>query len=158
MSNQPAPFKPSFTDTSGLIITRDGLPIAQTHNTLAWFHKNTAQSMHWAIENEGYAVFESSGSTSDEAIARGYSMYLTIASRRGYGIEGYIIRTIEEFQALTLQDGPSLHQDYVFEHVAREQLDAIERSLNYLAGSLGAIAGILSTWIEFQRSNFGIEA
>lgn len=158
MSATVSPKSPTFTDTQGAFILRDGLPVVQTTDVLAYFHRTHSYSMEHATTYEGYSIYESDGTISGEAIARGYSVYLTTATRRGYGMDGYVVRTIEEFQHLVEGRNPDYTQDYVFEHVARAQLDAIEHALGYLSRPLEAIRGQLDTWVNLQRTQFGIEA
>lgn len=150
--------KRPVTERLGSIITRDGLPIEQTFNTLNWFHRNTIQSMEWMIEHEGYGVFDSDGSISAEAIAYGHMEYLLIKSRRGYGVNGWIVRQIENMQEASLG---KLSDDAGFaEHVAAPTLTAIRESLNFTDGGNGfdALRTQLDEWVANCAKRFGLDS
>lgn len=142
----------SLLETHGAIVTLDFLPIGQAHDTLRLLHKLQGQSADYALEHGGYAVWEL------EADIRGYMSYLTIKNRSGYGINGWIVRTIEELQALSLTDGGKYASDYLLaENIAGPVISAVRMALNYTEGNLSCINGRLDSWAGVVAARFGLD-
>lgn len=143
--------KLTATDVHGAIITLDGLPIGQSHNPMEFLHKYQGQSVDYALTHGGYGI------ETRPNVVRGYMDYLTIAGRRGYGINGYVVRTIENFQALSLQGSPDYTGDgYFTDEIALPTLKAIRHALNYTDGALSAINGELDGWVMTVAARFGL--
>jgi hypothetical protein len=144
--------KPTPAEVHGAIITLDSLPIGQSHNPLEFLHKYQGQSADYALEHGGYAIV-----TQDSQV-RGYMDYMTIRDRRGYGVNGHLIRSIESLQAVSLQNGGQLTNDAIFtDHVAAPQLSAIRRMLDYTDGALSNVNGALDAWIGIVAARFGLD-
>lgn len=123
-----------YLKTQGAIITLDGLPIGQSHNPLEFLHKFQGQSADYALKHGGYGIEER------ENVIGGYMSYLTIKGRRGYGVNGWVVRSIEELQALSLAEGGRFAGDgYFAERIAGPALKAIREALNYTDGALSGI-------------------
>ena len=77
-------------------ILKDGLPVAIEHNSevLAWFHRNTPQSMDWELKYSGYTL------ETDRIRVNGWQAFHTSATRRGYGIAGSLARLAVEIDSL----------------------------------------------------------
>lgn len=141
----------TLKEIHGSIITLDYLPVGQSHNTMEFLHKYQGQSTDYALTHGGYAVFE------DEADIRGYMSYLTIKERRGYGVDGWIVRSIENMQAVSLDNGGALTEDVYFtDQVAKPTLEAIRAALNYTSGHLANINGRLDSWVMLCAQRFGL--
>lgn len=141
----------SLKETLGSIITLDKLPIGQAHNPHAFLLKYQGQSADYALTHGGYGIVDS------EPLIRGYMDYLTIKDRRGYGINGWVVRSIENFQALSLNGDPDYTSDGYFDgRIARPTLSAIREALNYTDGALSAINGELDSWIRTAAARFGL--
>jgi hypothetical protein len=145
--------KPTAAEVHGAIVTLDGLPVGQDHNPLALLHKLQGQSADYALEHGGYAI------VTEDSQVRGYMDYMKIASRRGYGVNGHCVRSIESLQAVSLQNGGELCNDYLFaENVAAPQLQAIRMMLNYTDGALSNLNGALDSWVMTVAARFGLDA
>lgn len=141
----------NYLQTQGAIITLDKLPIGQAHNPLAFLHKYQGQSADYALQHGGYGIEER------ENVIAGYMSYLTIRDRRGYGLNGWVVRSIENFQALSLTGDPDYTSDgYFTDHIALPTLKAIRHALNYTDGALSAINGELDSWVHIAAARFGI--
>jgi hypothetical protein len=140
----------SRVETHGAIILHDGIAIGQSHDTLAFLLRYQGQSASYALEHGGYAIEER------DNIVRGWMAFLTIAGRRGYGVEGAVVRSIVEVQALT--NSGDLANDY---HLAggmiASMLHGIIRGLDYLAGDLATIAAELDTWARATATRWGLD-
>lgn len=135
----------------GAVITLDKLPIGQSHNPLAFLHKYQGQSADYALENGGYGIEER------DAVIRGYMDYMTIRDRRGYGVNGWVVRSIENFQSISLSGDPDYTSDAHFTYwIATPTIKAIRAALNYTDGALSAINGELDTWCMTVAARFGI--
>lgn len=135
----------------GAIVTLDFLPVGQGHNTLHLLHKLQGQSADYALQYGGYAIFE------QEADIRGYMSYLQIRSRAGYGINGWLVRTIDSFQQISLDEGGRFTNDaYFTDEIAEPQLSSIRAALNYTEGHLAAINGRLDSWVMLAAARFGL--
>jgi hypothetical protein len=142
----------SLLEQHGAIITLDYLPIGQDSSPLQFLHRFQGQSADYALEHGGYAIFE------QEADIRGYMAYLLVKGRRGYGVNGWIVRSIEELQAVSLTEGGRFANDYLFaEEIAGPQLRAIRMALNYTEGNLAAINGRLDSWAGVVAARFGLD-
>ena len=141
----------NYKETQGSIITLDGLPIGQSHNPMAFLHKHQGQSADYALEHGGYGIEER------ENVIAGYMSYLTIKERRGYGVNGFVVRTAEELQAISLTEGGRFAGDYYFtDNVAKPMLQAFRHALNYTDSALSAINGELDGWALLVAARFGI--
>lgn len=144
--------KPTTTDTHGAVITLDGLPIGQSHNPEEFLLKFQGQSVDYALTHGGYGIER----RPDQV--RGYMAYMLIKGRRGYGVDGWIVRSIENFQALSLQNDPDLTQDgYFTDEIAAPTLSAIRAALNMTTGHMDNIRGALDTWIMTVAARFGLD-
>ena len=143
----------------GTIIFRDGIAVANVPNALEWFHNNTASSMDWAIKNEGYSILEDdTENIGTHAVVNGWVIYLLIRGRRGYGMDGFVVRTLEELIYLSEQDGAALTRDrIVTEHVVTPMLKALGHALDYLSGDLANIGGELDDARHMLANKFGID-
>jgi hypothetical protein len=142
----------NYLETQGAIITLDGLPIGQDTNPLAFLHKYQGQSADYALQHGGYGIEER------ENVIRGYMDYLTIKDRRGYGINGWVVRSIENLQAISLQGEPDYTSDgYFTDRIAAPAIKAIREALNYTDGALSAINGELDAWCFTVAARFGLD-
>lgn len=141
----------NYLQTNGAIITLDKLPIGQAHNPLAYLHKYQGQSADYALQHGGYGIEER------ENIIGGYMSYLTIKERRGYGINGWVVRSIENMQSISLNGEPDFTSDaYFTDNIALPTLKAIRHALNYTDGALSAINGELDAWCMIVAARFGL--
>lgn len=139
----------SLLETHGSVITLDMLPIGQAHNPYHFLLRYQGQSTDYALQHGGYGI-----ETRDNVI-RGYMDYLLIKSRRGYGINGWVVRSIEEMQAISLSDGGKYADDWHFaENIAQPQLAAIRAALNYTDGALSIINSELDSWVLLVATRF----
>lgn len=139
-------------ETHGAVITLDGLPIGQSHNPLAFLHKYQGQSADYALQHGGYAIEER------DSLIRGYMDYMKIRERRGYGVDGFIVRTCEELQYISLQNGGELTNDrYFTDEIAAPMLHALRSALNYTSGSLANLNGTLDSFVMTVATRFGID-
>lgn len=107
--------------------------------------------MDYAIQHGGYAVEER------EDQLRGMMAYLKIKNRGGYGINGWIVRSVENMQEVSLCEGSRFPNDgYFTEEIAAPQLSAIRASLNYTEGHLANINGALDSWVCRVAERFGL--
>jgi hypothetical protein len=142
----------TLLETHGAVITLDLLPIGQDHSPMAFLHKYQGQSADYALQHGGYGVEQR------ENVIRGYMDYLTIKGRRGYGVNGWVVRSIENLQALSLQGEPDFTADsYFTERIAQPALKAIREALNYTDGALSAINGELDSWVGICAARFGLD-
>jgi len=141
----------SLKDTRGSIITLDGLPIGQDSSPMAFLHRYQGQSADYALTHGGYGIEER------DNVIRGYMDYLLIKDRRGYGVNGWVVRSIENLQALSLSGSPDFTSDgYFTDNIALPTLKAIRHALNYTDGSLSAINGELDAWVGTCAARFGL--
>jgi len=139
----------TLRETQGAVITLDGLPIGQDTNPYGFLLKYQGQSSDYALTHGGYGIEER------ENVIRGYMDYLTIKGRRGYGVNGWVVRSIEELQALSLTEGGRFATDaYFSERIAAPALKAIREALNYTDGALSAINGVLDAWVLMAAARF----
>jgi hypothetical protein len=141
----------TLLETHGAIITLDKLPIGQAHNPHHFLLNWQGQSTDYALTHGGYGI------ETRENVIRGYMDYLTIAGRRGYGVNGWVVRSIENLQAVSLQGEPDLTNDAFFtDEIALPTLKGIRAALNYTDGALSAINGELDAWVMTCAARFGI--
>jgi hypothetical protein len=134
--------KPTLRETRGAIITLDGLPIGQDTDPFAFLLKYQGQSTDYALKHGGYAIEER------EDQIRGHMAYLTIKGRRGYGVDGFIVRTCEELQHLSQQEGGALTNDgYFTDEIAAPLLKALRAALNYSSGHLANLNGAIDEFV-----------
>jgi hypothetical protein len=146
---------------SHAVILRDGLPVAVIgsgdYDTLQWFHRNTSQSMDWAMKYDGYTI------ESRAAMVRGWMSFHTMATRHGYGVAGSLARLAVEIQTLVsvyesnADAAPGQWRDYVAEPHLVAMLAAFVGLLD-TTGSTGAfdiIKGELSQWAENTGHRIG---
>ena len=142
----------ALKDTRGAIVTLDYLPIGQDTDPFAFLLKYQGQSTDYALKHGGYAIVE------EDNQIRGYMAYLAIKGRRGYGVDGFIVRTCEELQYLSLQEGGALTNDgYFTDEVAAPMLSAVRSALNYTSGQLANINGALDSFICTVAQRFGLD-
>lgn len=104
---------------------------------MAFLHKYQGQSVSYALQFGGYGIEER------EDQIRGGMSYLSIKGRRGYGVDGFIVRTCEELQHLSQQEGGALTNDaYFTDEIALPLLKALRASLNYTSGSGGHLQNL----------------
>jgi hypothetical protein len=132
--------------THGAVITRDKLPIGQAHSPEKWL------SDVWgaAAGTNGYEIVR------DDVLIRGYMEYALIQGRRGYGVNGFIVRAVENVQALSLSDAS---RDYHFSlYVIAPTLSAISEALNCTDGgnSFDAIRGQISGWVQIVAARYDL--
>lgn len=143
----------NYKETQGVIITLDGLPIGQSTDPMAFLHKYQGQSADYALTHGGYGIEER------ENVIAGYMSYLTIKDRRGYGVNGWVVRSIENLQAISLQGDPDFTSDALFaDEIAAPTLKAIRMALNYTDGALSAVNGELDSWVMLVAKRFGLDA
>lgn len=147
------------------IIFRDHIPVAVVDNPLRYFHNEHSYSMDHGLEHEGYSLLEVSDSSNvgDRARLRGAKSWLTVSERRGYGLVGWLARTVNGLAAVL--DGPEgerLALPFEVENVLTPFLASIEQALNVLNsqqdGAIVALAGDISAWVDSVRTRYGIEA
>lgn len=144
--------KPTLKETHGSIITLDGLPIGQAHDPFRFLLKYQGQSTDYALQHGGYAIEER-----DNQI-RGHMSYMTIRERRGYGVDGFIVRTCEELQYLSHQEGGALTNDaYFTDEIAKPMLHALRSALNYTGGNLANLNGAIDSFVMIVAQRFGID-
>jgi len=145
-----------------VIIMRDNLAIDSVHaddsgiNVLAWFHKNTNQSMDWELANNGYAIV-----TLDNQV-NGWMSFLTMSTRRGYGVDGSIARMAVEIDRLVSsfeKDNDKTYgqwRDYVAEPAIVSMLSGFVDLLQYTGpGVLQNVRGALSDWAIATAARIG---
>lgn len=141
----------NYLQTQGAIITLDKLPIGQDTDPYRFLLKYQGQSVDWALKHSGYGIEER------ENVIAGYMSYLTIKDRRGYGINGWVVRSIENLQAISLNGSPDFTGDALFtDEIALPTLKAIRMALNYSDGALSAINGELDSWVMIVAARFGL--
>jgi len=139
----------TLLETHGAIITLDGLPIGQDHNPHHFLLKFQGQSTDYALTHGGYGI------VTDDGLIRGYMAYLTVKDRRGYGVNGFIVRAVENLQAVSLTEGGRFTTDIIFcEHVAAPQLKAITHALDYTEGHMANLNGVIAEWVQTLRVRF----
>lgn len=139
----------TIVEQLGEIVLLDGLPIAQTHNPHAFLLKHQGQSTDYALKHGGYSI------ESREHAVRGWMAYLLIAGRRGYGIDGLIVRTAENLQRIAHDSQANVTEDYLFaEHAIRPMLDGFLMLLNYTSGHLAIVNGELDAWARATAARF----
>ena len=121
---------------------------------MAFLHKYQGQSADYALTHGGYGIEER------EDQIRGGMSYLSIKDRRGYGIDGFIVRTCEELQYLSQQEGGALTNDaYFTDEVAAPMLKALRASLNYTSGNGGHLQnlnGAIDNFVMIVARRFGL--
>ena len=145
-----------------VIIMRDNLAIDSVHtddsgiNVLAWFHKNTNQSMDWELANNGYAIV-----TLDNQV-NGWLSYLTMSTRRGYGVDGSIARMAVEIDRLVSsfeKDNDKAYgqwRDYVAEPAIVSMLSGFVALLQHTGpGAFRNVRGALSGWAIATAARIG---
>jgi len=145
-----------------VIIMRDNLAIDSVHadnngsNVLAWFHKNTPTSMDWALTNSGYAIV-----TLDSQVD-GWLSFLTMSTRRGYGVDGSIARMAVEIDRLVAsfeKDNDKAYgqwRDYVAEPAIVSMLSGFVALLQHTGpGAFRNIQGALSDWAIATAARIG---
>ena len=144
----------TLRESRGAIITLDGLPIGLDTDPVAFLHKYQGQSADYALTHGGYGIEER------EDQIRGGISYLAIKDRRGYGIDGFIVRTCEELQYLSQQEGGALTNDaYFTDEVAAPMLKALRASLNYTSGNGGHLQnlnGAIDNFVMIVARRFGL--
>lgn len=140
------------TEMHGAIILRDGLPIGQSHDPESWLLHYQGQSVSYALEYGGYAI------ETRPANVTGWMDFLTIAGRRGYGVNGYIVRSAVTLQGVTWgqSDGFSEDDRIATDYVITPALSAIVHALDYATGALELVRGELSSWAELVAARYGI--
>lgn len=147
------------------IIFRDHLPVAVETNPYDYFKREHSYSMDHGLTHEGYSLLEVSDSSiiGHKARLRGAKSWILVSSRRGYGLSGWLARTVMDLAAML--DGPEgerLTQPFEVTNVLEPTLTAIEQALNVLNsqadGAIVALAGDVSAWIDTLRTRYGIEA
>jgi hypothetical protein len=142
----------TLRETRGAIITLDGLPIGQDTDPFRFLLKYQGQSVDYALKHGGYAIEER-----DNQI-RGHMAYLSIKGRHGYGVDGFIVRTCEELQYLSQQEGGTLTNDgYFTDEIAAPMLHALRSALNYTGGQLANINGAMDGFVMTVAQRFGID-
>jgi len=145
-----------------VIIMHDNLAIDSVHsdangsNVLAWFHKNTNQSMDWELANNGYAIV-----TLDSQVD-GWLSFLTMSTRRGYGVDGSIARMAVEIDRLVSsfeKDNDKAYgqwRDYVAEPAIVAMLSGFVALLQHTGpGAFRNIQGSLSDWAIATAARIG---
>lgn len=147
------------------IIFRDHIPVAVVDDPMRWFHQEHSYSMDHGLEHEGYSLLEVSDSSlvGHRARLRGAKSWLMVSERRGYGLVGWLARTVNGLaDMLDGPEGERLSQPFEVANVLTPFLTAIEEALNVLNtnddGAIVALAGDISAWVDTVRTRYGIEA
>lgn len=135
-------------------IIRDGLAVEVTTDPLAWMHRTHSFSLSYALEHGGYRLEER------DAPVRGWRAFQLIAGRSGHGVNGYVVRTLLELNALAFTDDADTRTgDYFLaERVIAPALSGIIAALDYLTGDLAIIAGELDTAARMIGAAFNLDA
>lgn len=136
------------------IVLRDGLAVANTPDPMAWLLKHCPYSTEHALQHEGYSLLED-GEGVRHNVHQAWVDYLGLTSSAGLDVTGLIVHTIERVQALTLQADVT-SDTYLAQRIILPMLQAIHEGLNYLTGSVAAVAGELSTWAYATARRWGL--
>lgn len=141
------------------IITRDGLPIAETAEPLAWFHRNTAASMSHAVENEGYDVIEP-GEAVYKAARAVLNMHQFPGTRRAETrspIPAHGVSLVYQLAELAEWTRQGNHDYIVTGRIAAGIYEAATAALDYFESPADLYRGQLSTSLELFADVIGIE-
>jgi hypothetical protein len=128
------------------VILHDGLPIAQDPDPFAFLLRYQAQSVDYALTEGGYSI------VTDQTDIRGWMGYLLRKDRRGYGIDGWTVREIENLRGLVNSSDCIIENDWYFcNRILLPLLHALGETVNYWSGNggdLSLVAMQLQDWLH----------
>lgn len=150
--SESRPIMTTSTEMHGAIILQDGLPIGQSHDPESWLLHYQGQSVSYALEHGGFTI------ETRPAVVTGWMDFLTIAGRRGYGVNGYIVRSAVTLQSVTWGSSLAFSTEdrIATDYVITPALSAIMHALDYATGPLSLVCGELSSWAELVAARYGI--